>query len=151
MMIRTRWLVALAVALTLPAGLQAQTSADSAGVKQAMLDYVEAFYEVLPERIVRSVHPTLFKQGMVSPDGGAYRGPVLMNFEQARELAATWNRDNARANPATAPKVIEVLDLLDATAVGKLTASWGTDYFLLAKLEGRWMIMQVMWQTPMRG
>lgn len=151
MMFRSCALAAFALACTAPTRAHAQTPVDSQAVRRAMLDYVEAFYEVRPDRIERSVHPTLFKQGMVSPDGGAYRGPVLMTFEQARELAATWNRENVRANPATAPKEIEVLDLLDATAVGKLTASWGTDYLLLAKLEDRWMIMQVLWQTPVRG
>ena len=36
------------------------------------------------------------------------------------------------------------------TASAKLTAWWGTDYLLLARYEGRWMIRQVLWQTPHR-
>jgi hypothetical protein len=45
------------------------------------------------------------------------------------------------------PKKIEVLDYQDQTASAKLTAWWGTDYILLAKLDGRWMITHVLWQS----
>ena len=103
-----------------------------------------------PERIARSVHPTLVKQGMARGNaGGAYRGPLPMNYQQLYDMAGGWNKDNRQVDPATAPKVIEVYDVQDATAMAKLTASWGTDYFLLMKLEGKWMIMQIIWQTPM--
>jgi hypothetical protein len=40
--------------------------------------------------------------------------------------------------------------VLDQTASAKLTASWGIDYLLLAKYDGRWMITHVLWQTPPR-
>jgi hypothetical protein len=139
----------LAAALLGVAPLAAQGQNDHRGVRDAVLDYVEGVYDLKPARIARSVHPTLVKQGMVRRgESEPYGGPVLMNFQQLHDLAATWNKDNANADPATAPKVVEVLDVQDATAVAKLTAAWGTDYFLLAKLGEKWMIMQVLWQTP---
>jgi hypothetical protein len=145
-----RQLVLLAVLATVAASpLTAQGQADRRGVQAAILDYVEGVYEVQPERIARSVHPSLHKQGMVSRDGKAYAGPMPMNYEQLHSLAASWNLDNKNADPKTAPKTVEVYDVQDATAIAKLTAVWGTDYFLLAKLDGKWMIMQVLWQTPM--
>ena len=49
-----------------------------------------------------------------------------------------------------APEEVLVLDVLDQTAVAKVTAWWGTDYLLMARFEGRWMITQVLWQTPVR-
>lgn len=39
-------------------------------------------------------------------------------------------------------------DVQDQTASAKLTAWWGTDYLLLAKEKGRWMIIAVLWQSP---
>lgn len=144
---RHRLLLSSLLLATAP--LAAQAQADHRGVRDAVLDYVEGVYEVKPERIARSVHPTLVKQGLVRQDPSqAYRGPVPMNYQQLFDLAGSWNKDNANADPATAPKVVEVLDVQDATSVAKLTAAWGTDYFLLAKLDGKWMIMQVLWQTP---
>ena len=53
-------------------------------------------------------------------------------------------------DPANAPKQIVVFDVQDQTASAKLTAYWGTDYFLLAKYDGQWMIRPVMWQEPPR-
>jgi hypothetical protein len=52
--------------------------------------------------------------------------------------------------PASARRDIQILDVLDQTAAAKLTASWGIDYLLLAKYDGRWMITHVLWQTPPR-
>jgi hypothetical protein len=56
-----------------------------------------------------------------------------------------------RQAPATAPKKVEIFDIQDQTASAKLTAWWGTDYLLLAKYQGRWMIRQVLWQSPPKG
>jgi hypothetical protein len=53
-------------------------------------------------------------------------------------------------DPERAPKEIRILDLLDQTASAKLIAHWGVDYFHLAKYDGRWMIVNVLWQTPPR-
>jgi hypothetical protein len=144
-----RFLLPLALNGLLIAPLAAQNQADHRGVREAVLDYVEGVYEMKPERIARSVHPTLVKQGMVREgNASSYNGPIAMNYQQLHDLAATWNRDHRNADPDTAPKVVEVYDVQDATAIAKLTAVWGTDYFLLSKLDGKWMIMQVLWQTP---
>ena len=43
-----------------------------------------------------------------------------------------------------------IFDVQDQTASAKLTAWWGTDYLLLAKQKGRWMILDVLWQSPPR-
>ena len=45
-------------------------------------------------------------------------------------------------------KKVEVLDYQDQTAAAKCTAWWGTDYLLLAKINGKWMITHVLWQSP---
>jgi Putative lumazine-binding len=50
-------------------------------------------------------------------------------------------------SPATAPKTLEVNDVQNQTASAKLTAFWGTDYLLLGKYDGKWMISSVMWQS----
>ena len=56
-------------------------------------------------------------------------------------------KQNNRQAPPTAPKRIELFDVQDQTASAKLTASWGTDYLLLGKYNGKWMISSVMWQS----
>lgn len=130
-----------------PPGLDATWSAaDEEAVQQAVLDDVEGIYDVQPERIERSVHPTLRKVGYVRRPDGSW-GSTPMTFAQLRDLAAEWNADGHLA--ADAPKRIDVLDVLDQTASAKLVADWGVDYFHLARIDGRWQIMNVLWQTPL--
>jgi len=142
-------LIATALA-ALPAVVAAQTSADSAGVRAAVLDYVEGFYQGDSTRLVRSIRPEVVKFGFFVPrDSTRYVGEP-MSFAEMHAYANGVKRNNRQA-PATAPKEIALLDVQDQTAAAKLTAWWGTDYLLLAKYDGRWMIVQVLWQSPPRA
>lgn len=125
----------------------AALAADEDGVRAAVLDYVEGVYDVEPERIERSVHPSLRKIGWVQRADGSW-GTSPMTFEQLRDLAASWNADG-HVGPDAA-KEITVLDVLDQTATAKLVADWGVDYFHLARIDDRWQIVNVIWQTPPR-
>ena len=127
--------------------VKAQGSGDRAGVERAVLDYVEGFYEGDTAKLVRSVHPNVVKYGFFIPrDSSRYTGEAM----PYAEFLAYANRVKARGRPtpADAPKRIEIFDVQDQTASAKLTAFWGTDYLLLARERGRWMIRQVLWQTP---
>jgi hypothetical protein len=125
---------------------QAQTDADREAVRQAALDYVEGVYNVDPSRIERSVHPKLAKLGFYrGPKDENYR-PSPMTFERLIEVSKTYNKEGKL--PKDAPKEITVLDLLDQTATVKLVAEWGIDYMHLAKFDGKWMIVNVLWQSP---
>jgi hypothetical protein len=37
--------------------------------------------------------------------------------------------------------------VLDQTATAKITAQWGIDYMQLAKFDGAWKIINIVWQT----
>lgn len=123
----------------------AWTSADEAEVREAVLDYVEGIYEVDPGRIVESVHPSMHKVGFVRGPDGSW-GSTPMDFEQLRALAGQWNADGHVGEDGL--KEVTVLDVLDQTASAKLVAEWGVDYFHLARVDGRWQILNVLWQTP---
>jgi hypothetical protein len=142
-----RWMTALAAAavLSLPIQVGAQAPAsEKAAVEQAALDYLEAIYNVQPERIERSVHPTLNKRGFYKKDAATPYAEMPMTYEQLVKLASTWNKEGKRD---TSVKEITVLDVLDQTAVVRLKASWGIDYMFLGKFDGRWKITQIMWQS----
>lgn len=83
----------------------------------------------------------------MAPQDGTYRPNALpMTFEQLKQVAATYNKDGHL--PKDAPKDITIFEVLDQTATAKLVAEWGVDYFHLAKFEGKWMIINVLWQSP---
>jgi hypothetical protein len=135
------------VTLAWPTVLSAQ-SADEAGVRDAVLDYVEAIYEVAPERIDRSVSPDLVKRGYWRSEGETEYSESPMTFDQLRQLAGRWNA-NGHVDATAAVKEVVVLDVLDKTASAKLVADWGVDYMHLAKVDGRWMIKNILWQGPL--
>ena len=119
-------------------------------VKAAVLDYVEGVYEADTTRIYRSVHPTLVKRGTwYDEKNNKYSSFQEMNFEQLINLTKTWNKDGKRAD-AESPREVNVYDVQDKTASAKVIAAWGTDYFHLAKIDGTWYIMNVLWQTSSR-
>ncbi len=71
-----------------------------------------------------------------------------MTFEQLIEVAKNWNKAGKLRKDA--PKEVTIFDVLDQTATAKLVAEWGTDFMHLAKFEGKWMIVNVLWQSPKR-
>ena len=139
-------LLSPAMLLVLPAEAEAQSDADRKGVEEAVLDYVEGVYLVQPERIERSVHKDLRKVGYGRRDSSAEYRVLPMTYQELYDLAGSWNA-NGHLDPETAPKEIVILDVLDQTASAKLTAAWGVDYFQLGKYDGKWMIVNVVWQT----
>ena len=136
-------LASILVCLCFSGTLLAQGKEDHEGVKAAVLDYVEGIYQVQPERIERSVHPSLRKHGFYVKDGKYVEVP--MTYEQLVKLAGTYNSKGKI--PKDAPKEVTVLDVMDKTASAKLIADWGMDYFHLAKYDGKWMITNVIWQS----
>lgn len=137
---------ALAIALLVggPARISAQTTGDKDAVRQAALDYVEGIYNVQPERVERSVHPNLVKRGFYKKDAATPYAEMPMTYEQLVKLAASWNKDGKRD---LSIKEVVVLDVLDQTAVAKVRASWGIDYMMLGKFDGKWKITQILWQS----
>ena len=142
---RSMAVLAMTAALAVSHPVAAQVpGTDKEGVRQAALDYLEGIYNVQPERIERSVHPTLTKRGFYKKDATAPYVESPMTYEQLMKLAASWNKDGKRD---TKLRDIAILDILDQTAVVKLTASWGIDYMLLGKFDGKWKITQILWQS----
>ena len=132
--------------LAIPVAAQQEANADREAVRQAVLDYVEGIYNVEPQRIERSVSPNLAKVGFYRPPAQTAYGPArAMAYQQLVEIAKTYNKEGKLRKDA--PKNIEIYDVLDQTATVKLTAEWGIDFMHLAKMDGKWMIVNVLWQS----
>ena len=141
-----------AIAAVAPTAMRAQpampgTAADREEVRRAILDYVEGFYEGDSAKLARSIRPEVYKYGFwKARDSTRYAGEHMTwpeFFSYARGV-----KQNNRQAPATAPKRIELFEVQSQTAAAKVTAFWGTDYLLLGKYDGKWMISSVMWQGP---
>ena len=138
-------LVLFLLVLALSFSASAQTNEDKEAVRQAVLDYIESVYDVNPAKVERSVHPDLAKRGFFLKQGETSYTPHTMSFVQLVELARGYNK-NGRV-PKNAPKEVFIFEVSDQTASAKVTASWGIDYLHLAKYEGRWKIINILWQS----
>lgn len=141
-------LILFLLTLALPFSVSAQTGEDREGVRQAALDYIESIYEVNPAKVERSVHPDLAKRGFFQKQNETAYTQHVMTFAQLVELAKNYNK-NGRV-PKDAPKEVIIFEVSDQTASAKVVASWGIDYLHLAKYDGKWKIINVLWQSHPR-
>lgn len=134
-------LIALACFLLIGSA-HAQTAADQTQIKQVILNYVEAFYEADTTKAYASVAQDLAKRGYYTNNG--QQKEAKMSFEQLVALSKRWKQ--TKTITADTPKKITVFEVLDKIATAKVEALWGIDYFHLAKVDGKWMIINVLWQ-----
>lgn len=124
-----------------------QAQDDKEKVAGAVADYVDAFYFGDTTKILRSISPHVVKYGYYRQRNDSTYNGEPMSFREMLDYAISVKKRNS-PNADKLPKKIEVLDFQNMTASAKLTAWWGTDYILLAKQNGRWMITHVLWQSP---
>src|SRR5690349_4931740 len=142
-----RRLLLLAALLVSAAPLRAQTAADSAGVRQAALDYLNGFYVGDSTLHVRSIRPEVYKFGFWRQrDSVRYAAGEQMKWSQFHDFTRRV-KASGRAPSPNWRKDVQLMDVMDQTAAVKVTAYWGTDYLLLGKFDGRWMITHVLWQS----
>jgi len=126
----------------------AQSNSDRDGVRHALLNYIEGFYEGDTVKLIESLKPGLYKIGYwKNKTTGAYDFDGQMTYTQAIAYARNTLLKKNFAKP-DAPKKVEVLDISEYTACGKVYAWWGIDYVLLSREEKKWMIEQVLWEGP---
>ena len=123
------------------------TAADKEAVRQAAMNYIEALYQAKPELIEKSVHPDLSKRGYFRKKGEQALSSEPMSYQQLHDLAGKWNKDGKRPIDK-APKEVVVYEVLNQTASAQVTAFWGIDYMHLAKYDGTWKIVNILWQEP---
>ncbi|WP_421796245.1 nuclear transport factor 2 family protein [Haliscomenobacter sp.] len=122
------------------------TAADS--VTLALNDYIDAFYYGDTSKIHRSIDLGVHKYGYYRPRNSTTYEGSAMPFREMIEYATGVLKKGKNPNVEKFPRKVEVYEVVDKTACGKVTAWWGTDYVLLAKLDGRWKITNVLWQSP---
>jgi hypothetical protein len=138
-MIRTFLAIALLLA---PVSLVAQAD-DRAAVRQAALDYLNGVYDSKPELIERSVARDLTKHGFMRQKDGTY-SRARMTYDELINVARQWNADRKRD---LSIREVTVGEVFDQTATAMVRANWGLDFMQLAKIDGRWQIVNIVWQT----
>lgn len=122
---------------------QAQTPSDADLIKQTALDYIEGWYEGNAERMERALHPELAKR-IVQTD---QRGRNNLGQMGAMTLVGYTRMGGGKDTPKDKQqKDVTVLDIFGNAASAKVVASDWVDYLHLAKWNGRWVIVNVLWE-----
>ena len=128
--------------LTVPAQTSA-SDADREAIKQTALDYIEGWYEGNPERMERALHPDLAKRiVMTNPQGWSQ-----LQQMSAMGLVQGVKRGGGRNTPKEKQqKDVTILDVFNNAASVKVVALDWIDYLHVAKWNGRWVIVNVLWE-----
>jgi hypothetical protein len=127
--------------------LVTQTAADSSGIRQAALDYIEGYYEGNAERMARAVHPELAKRIVNVDERGRYRLGQMSAMTLVEGTRAGGGRDTPESERR---KDVTIFDIYQNAASAKIYASGWVDYLHLAKWNGRWVIINVLWELHPR-
>jgi putative lumazine-binding protein len=121
---------------------RAQSASDSAGIRATALDYIDGWYSADAPRMERALHPHLAKR-LVYSDSAGHSHLVDLT---ALELVQGTGRHPAA--PATERREdIRILDIFGNAAMAKIDATGWVDYLELIKWNGRWVIINVVWEN----
>jgi len=125
-----------------PARAQA-TAADSAGIRAAALDYIESWYAGDADRMTRALHPRLAKRIVRTPAG---RESTLDEMGAETLIGYTRNGGGKRTPVALQRKEVRILDIFGGAASARVDAAQWVDYLQLARWNGEWKIVNVLWE-----
>jgi len=147
--LRTLILASAALLAAVPA--RAQTAADSAAIRAAALDYVEGWYAGDGARMERALHGELAKRNVYA-DAQSGRSR-LIQMSALTLVDQTRSGGGSDIAAAERRRDVAILDIYgNAASVRARMATW-IDYMHLVKWNGRWVIVNVLWENdpPNRG
>ncbi len=120
--------------------LTAQSATDSAAVKAVVRDYVVAWYDGDAALMEQVLHPELAKRNVSTDGSGRSR------FSQMGAMAMVRGTRGRTRQPAD-QRLLEVtlLDLQGGTGSAKVVSWDFIDYVHVAKVDGRWVIINDLW------
>lgn len=123
---------------------RAQSATDAAAIKQAALDYIEGWYEGNAERMERALHPDLAKRIVrTDPKSGRSRLEQMSAMGLVQGVRAGYGKTTPKEKQQ---KDVTILDVYENAASVKVVAADWIDYLHMARSNGRWVIVNVLWE-----
>lgn len=145
---RARALMLVSLGLALAAPLGAQTAADSAAIRAAALDYIDGWYEANADRMARALHPELAKRIIYTDSAGTQ---WLRDMTASELIRGTRAGGGSRTPPAERRNDVGILDVFQDAASVRVDAGAWVDYLHLREWNGRWVIVNVLWELRPRS
>jgi hypothetical protein len=126
-----------------PQATQQQTD-DLTQIRQAALDYAQGWYEGDTERVRRSLHPELAKRRIVRDAQTGEEGVRHVSRQIMLDLTQQGGgRDEVPADKRVYD--VTILDVCGDIASVRADTTEYVDYLHLARSQGRWLIVNVLY------
>jgi len=145
----TLMLILAAGLFAFPASGSAQTETDLAAIEQAALDYIQGYYSGNPERMERALHPDLAKRIVRNPPSGGDAELEQMDAATLIDIARSMGQ-----RPVPEEQWVDdvtILDVYENVASVRVDAAQWIDYLHLARWNGEWKIVNVLWEMHPSG
>ncbi len=127
-----------------PAAPPPQTAEDRAGIEAAALDYGDGWYEGDARRMRRALHPELAKRVVLTRPGSGRSRLGQMGAMTLVEYTRAGGGTNAPVEKR--PAEVTILDVFEQAAVVRVDGPEWVDYLHMARWNGRWVIVNVLWE-----
>jgi Putative lumazine-binding len=117
-------------------------SLDNDAIYEAVSDYYGGWYEANANRMDRCLHPGLAKRAIKIDDTGK---EFLRHLTKDMMVEETRKGGGSDAPPEKKNWTITILDSYEEIATVKVASGEYMEYIHLAKQEGRWLILNVLW------
>lgn len=112
-------------------------------IEQTARDYIEGWYSADAERMARALHPDMVKRYVDALPGGRQ---VVHSVTRDIMVEMTSSGGGSKTPLDQRNIAVHVLDISGDIAVVKTTSSEYLDLLSLAKCNGRWVIVNVLWR-----
>ena len=137
----------IAIVLLISGVAAAQTTAptdENAAITKTALNYIEGWYEGNAERMESALHPELAKRIIYTDQKS---GRSQFSHMGAMALVQGTRKGGGSQTPKDKQmKEVTILDRFQNAAVVKIVASDWVDYLSVAKFNGEWKIINVLWE-----
>ncbi len=116
---------------------------DEAGIRATALDYIEGYYEGNPDRMERALHPHLAKR-IARTDANGHTRVDQMSALELVQIIRTGSGKNIPKDKQI--KNVTILDVFGNTASVRAEMQEWIDYMHMAKVNGQWKIINVLWE-----
>jgi hypothetical protein len=124
-------------------GQTAASDADKEAIRQTALDYIEGWYTGDVERMERALHPDLAKRIVRTNDKGQSMLGQMSAMGLVQGVRAGYGKNTPKEKQQ---KEVTILDVFGNAASVKIVASDWIDYLHIGKSNGRWVIINVLWE-----
>jgi hypothetical protein len=131
-----------------PVSWAAQVPEERAQVAAVARDYLESWYTADADRMGRALHADMVKRYVNSLRTGRQ---VVYSLTRDQMVEMTRAGGGSKVPPESRRIAVDVLEISGDIAVARASSSEYLEYLSLAKCNGQWAIINILWRFQSSG